>query len=245
LGKPSVIALLGEGIAAKQNGAVLTVATLEDAAEAALALLRGRDWSPRAFSDPEEVRRRVLGIRQHLAHGQATIRGLYAGGTLAHEAVLILNPLVGSVATNLRPGSSGRHRVVDLGADEYTVGRAHPMLDATVRVEAIRKVGRERDVGVLLLDIVLGYGAAPDPAGDIATAITAAREESREAGRDLAVLASVVGTAQDPQGLADQVACLRTAGAWVLPSNAQAARAAACIVGEDSVRQSLLGTGDH
>jgi FdrA protein len=242
--KPCVIALLGEAVSTKPDGTIRRVPTLEDAAEAALGLLQGRDWSPRAFSDPERVRRRMREIRECLLPGPRAIRGLYAGGTLAHEAVLILTPLVGPVATNLMPGSAGRHRVTDLGADEFTVGRAHPMLDARLRAKAIQEAGRERDVAVLLLDVVLGYGAAPDPAGDLVPAITAARQAAHEAGRDLSVVASVVGTTQDPQGLHDQTARLAAAGAWVLPSNAQAARAAACIVGEASVRQALLGAGE-
>jgi FdrA protein len=199
-GKPCVLALLGQGVKEGRDATVHAVATLEDAAWAAL----------------------------------------YAGGTLAHEAVLILEPLLGPIATNLRPGSGGRHRVTDLGADEYTVGRAHPMLDATVRVEEIRKAAQDPDVAVILLDVVLGHGAAPDPAGDVAAAIEAARATAKLAGRGLAVVASVIGTAGDPQDLAAQCARLEAAGVWVLPSNAQAVRAAACIAGGEPVLARLL-----
>jgi len=242
LGKPCVAALLGKGVKTRREGNLLSVATLEDAADAAIALLQGRAWCPRVFSSPsEEIRRRVQTMRQTLAPTQRAVRALYAGGTLAHEALLILEPLLGPVATTLAPGSDGTHSVVDLGADEFTVGRAHPMLDATLRVEEIRRAAQAADVAVLLLDVVLGYGAAPDPAGDIAPAIQAARAEAWAGGRDLAVVASVLGTAGDPQGLAAQVARLEAAGAWVLPSNAQAARAAACIAGGEPVIRPLLG----
>jgi FdrA protein len=115
------------------------------------------------------------------------------------------------------------------------------MLDPTARVEAIREAARRTDLAVLLLDVVLGRGAAVDPAGDLADAIRAARAEARGRGQDLAVVATVVGTAEDPQGLSAQIATLEAAGAWVLPSNAQAARAAACITGGDAVIDSLLG----
>jgi FdrA protein len=118
------------------------------------------------------------------------------------------------------------------------------MLDPTLRVEAIRQAGLEPDVAVLLLDVVLGHGAAPDPAGDLVPAIEAAQAEARARGRGLAVVASVIGTAGDPQGLEPQVARLEAAGAWVLPSNAQAARAAACIAGGEPVMRSLLGPGE-
>jgi FdrA protein len=173
------------------------------------------------------------------------VRGLFAGGTLAYEALLILEPLLGAgtVGSNLGGHGGGPHRVLDLGADEYTVGRAHPMLDAGLRVEEIASAAKEPDTAVLLVDVVLGHGAAPDPAGDIAPALEAARRHAQAHGRGLAVVASVVGTAADPQGLAAQTARIEAAGAWVLPSNAQAARAAACIAGEPRVAESLLAGG--
>jgi FdrA protein len=241
LGKPGVLALLGRGVRAKREGALSTVLTMEEAAEAACAALQGVSWAPRPFRAPvEEIRRRAQTVRQTLTQEQRAIRGLYAGGTLAHEAVLILETLVGPVATNLAFGSVGHHRVMDLGADEFTLGRAHPMLDSTLRVEAIRQAARELEVAILLLDVVLGYGAAPDPAGDLAPAIQAARADARARGRDLAVVASVIGTPGDPQGLEAQIARLEAAEVWVLPSNAQAVRAAACIAGGDPVLQSLV-----
>jgi FdrA protein len=154
--------------------------------------------------------------------------------------MLILEPLLGPVDSNLGAGAAGRHRVVDLGADEHTVGRAHPMLDPTARVKAIASAASEGDVAVLLLDVVLGHGAAADPAGDLAPALETARAEARARGRELAVVASVIGTAADPQGLAGQTARLERAGAWLLPSNAQAARAAACVAGGHAVTERLL-----
>ena len=105
------------------------------------------------------------------------------------------------------------------------------MIDPTSRIEAIAALAKDPRVAVLLLDIVLGHGAAPDPAGDLAPSLHAAREAARQEGRALPVVASVIGTEGDPQGLAAQVATLEDAGAWVLPSNAQAARAAAGIAG--------------
>jgi FdrA protein len=108
-------------------------------------------------------------------------------------------------------------------------------------VDAIREAAARPEVAVLLLDVVLGHGAAADPAGDLADALRSARAGARAHGRGLAVVATVVGTARDPQDLAAQIGTLEAAGAWVLPSNAQAARAAACIAGGDAVRRALLG----
>ena len=107
----------------------------------------------------------------------------------------------------------------------------------------IGRASEQADLAVLLLDVVLGHGAAADPAGDVAPALEAARAGARARGRGLAVVVSVVGTTRDPQGLAAQVARLEAAGAWVLPSNAQAARAAAAIAGGEAVLTALLGPG--
>ncbi|HET7296039.1 MAG TPA: acyl-CoA synthetase FdrA [Gemmatimonadales bacterium] len=236
IGKPAVVAMLGRDIAPGRREGVTTVTTLEDAALGALAALNGEPLAPTPSGLPREaVEARILAARSELGPGQRAIRGFYAGGTLAYEALLILEPLAGPVRTNLEPGSEGVHQILDLGADEFTVGRAHPMLDSTSRIEAIERAGKEPSVGVLLLDVMLGYGAAHDPAGDIAPAVRAARAEARAHGRGLAAVATVVGTPDDPQGLAGQIGRLEAAGVWVLPSNAQAARAAASIVGDGAV----------
>jgi FdrA protein len=103
------------------------------------------------------------------------------------------------------------------------------MLDPDARAARVRAAGRAREVGVLLLDLVLGRGAHPDPASPLAAAVREARAAAAADGRALAVVASVLGTAGDPQGFAGQVAALEAAGAIVLPSNAQAARFAALL----------------
>jgi len=249
IGKPAVACLLGPGVAVGSHGSVTTVATLEDAALAADARLGRTAWRPRLFTLPG-IDARIAVVRRGLTPVQSRVVGLYAGGTLAHESLLILEALLGPVASNLTsprtggdPGGDRAHQVWDLGADQFTVGRAHPMIDPTVRVEHIARAAGRPDLAVLLLDVVLGHGAADDPAGDVAPAIEVARSTARGHGRELAVVASVVGTAADPQGLAAQTARLEAAGAWVLPSNAQAARAAAAIAGDESVRAALRAQG--
>jgi FdrA protein len=167
-------------------------------------------WTPSAFTVPaKDLAERVNALRARLGAGRRRIVGLYSGGTLADEARLILDGVAAA-------------EIVDLGADEYTVGRPHPMLDSNFRVSRMKEAGGSSDLAVLLLDVVLGHGVAADPAGDLADAIASTA-------RSAVVIASVVGTAGDPQGHAAQVDRLEAAGAWVLPSNAQAARAAAMI----------------
>jgi len=113
--------------------------------------------------------------------------------------------------------------MVDLGADEYTLGRPHPMIDFGPRVDRLAAAAADPACRVILLDAVLGHGAHPDPAGALAPAIREAR-----AGRpDLDVVVALVGTEDDPQGVHAQAAALVEAGATVFASNAAAARHAA------------------
>ncbi|MGI5486956.1 FdrA family protein [Microtetraspora malaysiensis] len=126
------------------------------------------------------------------------LRGLYSGGTLCAEAAVI----------------AGSGEFTDFGDDAYTRGRAHPMIDPTLRLEALDAV----ESGVVLLDVVLGHGADPDPSARLAPAV------ARACGRGVAVVVALVGTDGDPQGLRAQAARLNEAGAAVFTSNAAAAR---------------------
>ncbi len=166
---------------------------------------------------------------------QRRLRGLFAGGTLAAEAARIVGERLG--ITDGASASGGvlldahGHRIVDYGDDVYTLGRAHPMIDPRPRQQAIREAVERDRAGILLLDVVLGYGAHPDPAGALGPTIQAAGQTARERGDDLLTIASVVGTDQDPQRYSAQVERLRAAGATVAGSNAQAARYAAAAIG--------------
>ena len=131
------------------------------------------------------------------------VRGLYSGGTLCTEAAAIV----------------GGGEFTDFGDDEYTEGRAHPMIDPSLRIEQLAAAAQDDSVTVLLLDVVLGYGAHPDPAADLAPAI----ESALGARDDLHVIVALVGAAGDPQGLDDQRARLEAAGAVVVRGNAKAA----------------------
>ena len=125
---------------------------------------------------------------------------------------------------------SGGHLVIDFGDDRLTRGRPHPMIDNTLRVDRILEEGLDPACGVLLIDVVLGHGAHPDPAGELAPALARARDTAASGGRDLAVVVSLTGTAADPQGLDRQAAALQAAGASVHVSNADAALTAANLV---------------
>jgi FdrA protein len=144
------------------------------------------------------------------------VLGLYTGGTLAGEAKVLL----------ARAGLPAE--VIDLGDDEYTAGRPHPMIDPTLRAERIVAAAADPTVGVVLLDVVLGHGAHADPAGAVADAV---REARAVAVRPIAFVASVCGTAADPQGFDAQEHTLRAAGVLVAGSNAAAARLAIRLAG--------------
>ena len=162
------------------------------------------------------------------APGQRYLRGLFSGGTLAYEALLILQGYLSAVYSNVPLKKEHRlanslvsqeHTIVDLGEDEFTVGRLHPMLDNDLRIRRLQQEADDPEVAVILLDVVLGYGAHPDPASELAPAITQARAKAAEAGRHLEVVAVVVGTDEDPQDMDAQVRQLEEAGARVETSN--------------------------
>jgi FdrA protein len=234
LGKPCVVHFVGGAAAGPAGGAgspaagdagVHVAASLEDCARAAVALARGTRWTPAEFTlAPGEVDRRAKEAVGRLQPGQRFVRGVYSGGTLAWEALGVLTAGLRDVVAGVTGGGSG-HRVVDLGEDVFTVGRPHPMIDGGVRREWIGAEAADPATAVVLLDLVLGYGAHRDPAGELLPAIAAAR--ARRPG--LAFVASVVGTDADPQGRTAQVARLGAAGVLVMPSNVQAARLAARI----------------
>jgi FdrA protein len=122
------------------------------------------------------------------------------------------------------------HLVIDFGDDTLTRGRAHPMIDPTLRMERIAAEAADPTCGVLLLDLVLGHGAHPEPGIELADAIRAARATAGEAGRELPVVVALVGTAGDPQGLPGTAEMLSAAGAHVYVSAAQATRRAVALL---------------
>ncbi|HEX6981022.1 MAG TPA: acyl-CoA synthetase FdrA [Alphaproteobacteria bacterium] len=154
--------------------------------------------------------------------------GLYSGGTLCAEAQLVLARHGRKVASNAPvPGShplsgagDGIDRIVDLGADEFTRGRPHPMIDPSVRDDMLRETLKDRRVGAVLIDVVIGFGAHPDPAGHLASIVADASRDGPP------IIGSVTGTEDDPQVRSRQIATLERAGVIVAPSNAQAAELA-------------------
>ncbi|MEN8039897.1 MAG: FdrA family protein [Actinomycetota bacterium] len=151
-------------------------------------------------------------------HRSGFVRGLFSGGTLRSEARHVAGPQLGEIGT--REEDEG-HTFIDYGDDEYTQGRAHPMIDQTVRVERLAAVAHDESVGVVLMDVVLGYGANANPAAELAPIV------ERVVDSGVAVVVSLCGTSGDPQGRDTQAKALNDAGASVHLSNAEAALYAA------------------
>lgn len=167
------------------------------------------------------------------------LRGLFVGGTLCDEAMLVAGERLGPIRSNipLAPDlaldaslTASAHLMIDFGDDALTRGRAHPMIDPGLRLEHLARAAADPDTGVLLLDVVLGHGAEPDPAELLGPAVAAAISAARDAGRDLPVVIACVGTEDDPQGLTRQASALAESGAEVHLSNAGAARRAASLI---------------
>jgi FdrA protein len=146
--------------------------------------------------------------------------GLFSGGSLAHEACVVLAPLLGAVATEHEAIEGDGHVVVDLGTERYTQGRPHPMVDLGIRLSLLEAAADDGRTACVLLDVVCGHGAHADPASELAPAVA-------RVARSATVIARVCGTDADPQDASRQAATLRDAGALVAPSNAAAARLAA------------------
>ena len=249
--KPTVVCFLGGDPAPIAAAGGIPARTLQEAAYLAAAEVRGYE-GPSADEVIEretvDLKAQAAELRKRLRPGQRYLRGLFSGGTLAAEALVIWEGILGDVLSNvaanprLRLKNATRsegHCAVDLGEDEFTVGRPHPMIDHDLRIRRLVQEAADPEVAVILLDVVLGYGAHPDPAGELGPAIRQARElrpepvEGRAAneGRELIVVASVTGTEGDPQGLGRQVQALEEAGAIVCGCNAAAARLAGFVVG--------------
>ncbi len=224
-GKPVIANFLGGDPDAIRAAGATPAATFEEAATLAASMAGGDAATTPADADgtdgtDAETAAAVSAI--DFASGQHRIRGLFSGGSLAGEAKLVLKAELGATEAKT-------HEIVDLGDDEYTVGRPHPMIDPRLRNETIESVAADPATAVILLDVVIGSGAHADPAGALVPAIEAALATAAAAGRGLAVVASVCGTDADPQGLAAQERTLASAGVILAPSNARAARIAAAI----------------
>ncbi len=229
-GKPVVVNFIGYHPPAhlRQNEQIYFAPSLDQTAALAVKLAQSSNPSPSnqpispspnlPFSPPQRY-----------------LRGLFSGGTLAYEALLLLQDYLPKVFSNAPLNKSNKltnsmesqqHTIIDLGEDEFTVGRLHPMMDNTLRLQRLRQEADDPEVALILLDVVLGYGAHPNPAGELGPAIREAKAKAQTAGRNLEVVAVVTGTDEDPQDITGQIEQLQAAGARVETNNEVAVRSA-------------------
>jgi FdrA protein len=199
-----------------------------------VALVRGE--LPPDLPDAEDADRLAAEIVQGLAPGQNAVRGLFAGGTLAQEAAASISGALGvdpRTAAGDRPGEVlriGQHSILDLGDDAYTRGRPHPLIDPRLRNTELVEQASTGTVALFVLDVILGHGSHPDPAGALRPAIESSRAAAEATGRRLEILASLCGTEDDSQGYQRQRAALEAQGVRVARSSSMAASVAGRVV---------------
>jgi FdrA protein len=221
-GKPVVVDFIGYATAVRRVDNVYFATSFDDAAELAVKL---------AAEGPENEEFDDYDL-ELFSSKQRYLRGLFSGGTLAYEVLLILEAYLPQVYSNVPLDKKYRlkdslvsqeHTILDLGEDEFTVGRLHPMMDNDLRLRRLEIEANDPEVAIILLDVVLGYGAHPDPASELAPAIKGAKTRAEKSGRYLEVIAVASGTDEDPQDLNAQVQQLEEAGVRVFTSNDAAA----------------------
>lgn len=219
--KPVVVCFLGAGENTIAAGAARGIQVHTRTKPAALAAVVAAGADARTLDLHELNWPLIEEVRARLRPEQRFIRGLFAGGTLCDEAMFLALEkypnVYSNIATNPELRISGRdrsreHTFLDLGEDEFTNGRPHPMIDPSARTERLLQEAADPEVGVIAMDFVLGYGANADPVGTMLPAVAEARARAAADGRHLEILGYVLGTDEDPQGLASQVAKLGDAG---------------------------------
>ncbi|HKU44375.1 MAG TPA: hypothetical protein VJR89_39720, partial [Polyangiales bacterium] len=239
--KPVVVIFLGAEPASVTRKRVYGAAYLAEAADLAVELAKGESPQRTPLSVPEALQRKLKDLSRRMAASQRYVRGIFSGGTFCFEAQLIHAAAGlpafsnGPTAGNKKledPRKSVENTIIDMGDDEFTQGRPHPMIDPSQRDARIRDEVADPNTAVVLFDVVLGYGSAADPVSALIDVIGTAGAKARAAGRQVAFIGYVCGTDSDPQNRRAVVAALEAAGVLVASSNAEAALWSATIVSD-------------
>ncbi|MCL2069280.1 MAG: hypothetical protein FWH00_05195 [Oscillospiraceae bacterium] len=232
--KPVVIYLLGGKAEEVRAVGAYAPENLEQAAEFAAALAQGRKPAETPYIENEKSRLADMAGQEksRLAAGQKYVRGIFCGGTHSEETVLILRNLVDGLSSNIAfggaallesPHKSVGNCLVDVGDEEFTKGKPHPVMDPTILNDRLIQEGGDPETAVILFDLLLGHGAHPDPVGCIEDTLRTIRKSAEAQGRYVSMVAAITGTQLDPQGLVSQRKRLADIGVRVLETNAQAA----------------------
>ncbi|WBW95213.1 acyl-CoA synthetase FdrA [Oceanirhabdus sp. W0125-5] len=239
--KPVVACFIGGDRCEIEKQGAFSCLNLEDAARKAVLLAEGKeieDFTGFTLSD-EEIEKIVQGECKKFNKGQKYLRALYTGGTLADEAMKMLGKEGYRIYSNIQfspelrledTHKSVEHTCIDLGDDDFTVGKPHPMIDPAVRVERLIKEVQDQGIAIVLMDFVLGYGSNIDPAGEMLEAIRNAKAAMKKNNKYLCVIGYVCGTEGDPQNYKQQCEKLEKEGVVLMPSNAQAVKLSSLIL---------------
>jgi succinyl-CoA synthetase alpha subunit len=237
--KPVVAIFLGADPDSITRNGVHGAQYLAQAADMAVALSKGEPPERKPITLSNEVRRKITEVSRAMAPSQRYVRGVFSGGTFCFEAQLIHAGVgIPSYSNGPAPGNrklekvatSIENTILDMGDDEFTQGRPHPMIDPSQRDARIRQEVADPATAVVLFDVVLGYGAAADPTAGLIGVIATARAKALSEGRKVAFIGYVCGTDTDPQKRAPIIAALQSAGVFVASSNAEAAVWSAAII---------------
>ncbi|OXS73164.1 acyl-CoA synthetase FdrA [Lysinibacillus sp. KCTC 33748] len=218
--KPVVTLFLGDKPSYQEEN-IYHAYTLEEAAVVAVQLSNG---------DKPNFEPTTADVNVVLKESQVGIKGYYSGGTLASEAAMLVRDAFKDTMTEEQSDryvlKTNTHEIIDLGDDVYTKGKPHPMIDPEKRIEMLEKSVNDPETAVIMIDNVIGNGGHEDMASELAPAIKRILDSARQDGRQLAVLATVVGTAQDIQGYEKQMEILKESGAIICKTNDQMVRTA-------------------
>lgn len=228
--KPVIVHFLGGDPELVRKAGALAPETLEHAARMAMALVAGETLPASPY---EDYARELDPVAASLAKaGGGSLRGVFCGGTHAEEAALVLERLGLTVHSNLplpccaslkSPLQSEGDCIIDIGDEIFTQGKPHPVIEPSIINPRIIQEASDPQTGVILLDILCGFGAHPDPAGVVGDSISQVLREAKQRGQELAVVVSLCGVHNDPQDVEGQRRTLEEAGAVVFFNNAQAA----------------------
>ena len=225
--KPVVAIFLGEK-PMEHAGNVAFAYTLEEAARMSVDLANGETLKVN-YNE-------ALDNHVEKALDGKTVKGLYSGGTLANEAAMLIADALDLGDIQNEQGyilNANGFEVMDLGDDFYTQGKPHPMIDPSVRINKLKEVLQDETTGIVLFDVVLGYGSHPDMANALIPQITEALDHAKANNRELHLIATVVGTDSDPQSYSQAIQDLKAAGVLVETTNARAVRLALELMGID------------
>ena len=156
LDKPAVVCFLEGDTDIAVPSHVHVRDNLFDAAVAAVAASRGEAVPEAGASELDEgMLAAAAEARAKLNADQRNLRAFFCGGTLCAEAVFLLRSRLDALRSNVshRPSEemSGSDACVgnvllDMGDDEFTNGRPHPMIEPALRNDIIAEQGSDPTV---------------------------------------------------------------------------------------------------